>query len=125
MGRKNSQRSTSEIKTEFEAKEALEDEKVAALESKLQKILNGFPIESSTKSCAETPKCKPREERIPTTPITRQRKLTFDDSSVFIMPQQLSSEGSIIYNSIFSEVNSKLVTIFYYILIFFICFLTC
>ena len=32
----------SEMKTEIDAKEALENEKAAALESRLQKILDGF-----------------------------------------------------------------------------------
>ena len=92
----------SEIRTEIDVKEALEEEKAVALESKLQKILDGFPIESSTKLCTETPKCRIREGILPATPVTRQQKLTFEDCSVFVMPQQLSSEGSIIYNSIFS-----------------------
>ena len=76
LGRKNSLRSMSEIKTEFDAKEALGDEKVATLESKLQKILDEFPVESSTKPCTKTLKWKPRDKIIPATLITRQQNLT-------------------------------------------------
>ena len=71
LGSKNSLRSVSKINIEFDAKEALEDEKTTSLESKLQTILDGFPVESSTKPWMETPKCIQKEERIPTTPVTR------------------------------------------------------
>ena len=82
LSRKNSIEPGSEVKVKIAAKEALEDKQAWASEKKLQNIFDRFPVETLMRPFTETPKSKRRDERVLINPVTRQRKLTFEKSSV-------------------------------------------
>ena len=85
---------------------AFKDNKARQVEEALKTLLMKSNSEGAPKPNILTPTSRTSHEtRLPITPLTRQRKLKFEDSSVFVRPIELIVVENRIYDYIFSEGN--------------------
>ena len=86
--------------------EAFKDDEARKVEEALNNITDEVNSEGVTKPNILTPTSRTSHETLlPVIPLIGQRKLTFEDSSVFVRPTELSVVENRIYNYIFSEEN--------------------
>jgi len=94
------------VSDEDDVGEAFKDDEARQVEEALNNITNEVNSEGVPKPNILTPTSRTSyETRLPVTPLTRQRKLTFEDSSVFVRLIELTVVENRIYNYIFSEGN--------------------
>lgn len=94
------------VSDEDDVGEAFKDDEARQVEEALNNITDEVNSEGVPKPNILTPTSRTSHEtRLPVTPLTRQRKLTFEDSSVFVRPIELTVVENRIYNYIFSEGN--------------------
>ena len=94
------------VSDEDDVGEAFKDDEARQVEEALNNITDEVNSEGDTKPNILTPISRTSHEtRLRVTPLTRQRKLTFEDSSIFVRPIELTAVENRIYNYIFSEGN--------------------
>ena len=94
------------VSDEDDVGEAFKDDEVRKVEEALNNITDEVNSEGVTKPNILTPTSRTSHETLLlVTPLTGQRKLTFEDSSVFFRPTKLSVVENRICNYIFSEGN--------------------